>query len=72
MRTRLAYEGRIFRVEFYERVNGEAPAEKWLESLPVSAQQKFAALFVRLGDHGKIWNERKFKHLEGSDLRIQG
>lgn len=23
--------------------------------------------FVRLGDHGKIWNERKFKHLEGSD-----
>jgi phage-related protein len=28
---------------------------------------KFAALFQRLGDHGKIWNEQKFKHLTGTN-----
>ena len=36
--------------------------------LPMASyQQKFAALFVRMGDTGKIWNERKFKHLTGTD-----
>ncbi len=30
-------------------------------------RQKFAALFSRMGDTGKIWNERKFKHLTETD-----
>jgi phage-related protein len=30
-------------------------------------QQKFAALFVMLGNVGKIFNEQKFKHLSGTD-----
>jgi phage-related protein len=65
--TRLVYEGEIFKVEFYVRPSGEAPAEEWLESTSESMQQKFAALFSWLGDQGKIWNERKFKHLTESD-----
>ena len=28
---------------------------------------KFASLFAWIGDHGKILNERKFKHLSGTD-----
>ena len=43
------------------------PAEEWLEGLSEVKQQKFAALFAWMADQGKIWNERKFKHLTGSD-----
>src|SRR6185437_2693477 len=61
--TRLVYDGTVFRIEFYVAPNGNIPAEDWLERIPLEAQQKFAALFARMGDTGKIWNERKFKHL---------
>jgi hypothetical protein len=33
----------------------------------VKIQQKFAALFAWIGDHGEIFNERKFKHLTGAE-----
>ena len=65
--TRLVYDGTVLRIEFYVAQNGAVPAEDWLEQLSVAAQQNFAALFVRMGDSGKIWNERKFKHLTGTD-----
>lgn len=65
--SRLVYDGAVFRVEFYVALGGIAPAEAWLEQLPLAAQQKFAALFARMGDTGKIWNERKFKHLTETD-----
>jgi phage-related protein len=61
--SRLVYDGTVFRIECYVTTHGAAPAEDWLEQLPLAAQQKFAALFARMGDTGKIWNERKFKHL---------
>jgi phage-related protein len=65
--SRLVYDGAVFRIEFYVAPNGTAPAEEWLDQLPLGTQQKFAALFVRMGDTGKIWNERKFKHLTETD-----
>lgn len=65
--SRLVYKGTVLRIEFYVALNGTIPAEDWLEQLSVAAQQKFAALFVRMGDTGKIWNERKFKHLTGTN-----
>lgn len=65
--TRLVYDGTVLRIEFYVAPNGTIPTEDWLEQLSITAQQKFAALFVRMGDTGKIWNERKFKHLTGTD-----
>lgn len=65
--TRLVYRGAMLSIEFYVTHGGTVPAEEWLEQLPLSIQQKFAALFVRMGDTGKIWNERKFKHLTGTD-----
>ncbi len=65
--TRLVYDGAVFQIEFYVTPSGTAPAEDWLEQLPATAQQKFAALFARMGDTGKIWNERKFKHLTETD-----
>ncbi len=65
--TTLAYAGRVFDIEFYRRESGEVLAEEWLESMPLQVQQKFAALFSWIGDHGRISNEQKFKHLSGSE-----
>jgi phage-related protein len=65
--SRLAYDGAVFKIEFYVAPGGAAPTEGWLERLPLGGQQKFAALFARTGDTGKIWNERKFKHLTETD-----
>ena len=65
--SRLVYDGAVFRVEFYVAPSRAAPAEAWLEQLPIGGQQKFAALFARMGDTGKIWNECKFKHLTETD-----
>ena len=65
--SRLVYDDPALSVEFYVTSNGAAPAEEWLEQLPLAVQQKFAALFARMGDTGKIWNERKFKHLTETD-----
>lgn len=67
MKTRLIYDGDIFRIEACVTDSGHTLAEEWLETLSANLQKKFAALFVRLGDHGKIWNEQKFKHLEGTN-----
>jgi phage-related protein len=64
--TRLIYKGEVFQIESYVALSGEAFAEEWLDSLPLPMQQKFAVLFSRLGDQGKIWNEQKFKHLSGT------
>jgi hypothetical protein len=55
--SRLVYNGAMLRVEFYVARNGIIPAEEWLEQLSLVRQQKFAALFARMGDIGKIWNE---------------
>ncbi len=65
--SRLTYAGTAFRVEFYVAPDGGAPAEEWLEAQTAPVQAKFAALFAWLGDQGRIWNERKFKHLTGSE-----
>ncbi|MBF0360641.1 MAG: type II toxin-antitoxin system RelE/ParE family toxin [Oligoflexia bacterium] len=61
--TEIVYEGSIFTIESYTNTSGKNLTIDWLEQLNISYQAKFAALFARLGDHGKIFNERKFKHL---------
>lgn len=66
-KSKLVHQGKALRLEFYVSETGEVPAEEWLENQPDIKQQKFAALFAWIADHGKIWNERKFKHLTGSD-----
>ncbi|MEP6959810.1 MAG: type II toxin-antitoxin system RelE/ParE family toxin [Nitrospirota bacterium] len=64
---RLVYDGAALSIEFCVTWIGSIPAEEWLEQLPLAIQQKFAALFARMGDTGKIWNKRKFKHLTEMD-----
>lgn len=69
--SRLVYNGAVLRIEFYITPNGGAPAEEWLEQLPLGSQQKFAALFPRMGDTGKIWNEHKFKPLTETEQNFE-
>mgnify|MGYP007034155631 FL=1 len=36
--SRLVYDGAVFRIEFYVAPGGAAPAEVWLEQLPLGGQ----------------------------------
>lgn len=63
----MVHEGEIFKIEAYTSESGKNLTIDWLESLSEQDQAKFATLFVRLADHGKIYNEQKFKHLTGTD-----
>jgi phage-related protein len=65
--TKSIYRGQVFHVEAMVFGNGSIPAEEWLDLQSWEQQQKFAALFKMLADAGKLWNEHKFKHLEGSN-----
>ena len=65
--TKLIYEGEIFRIEAYINKSNETLSIDWLEKQSEKCQSKFAVLFDRLANHGKIYNENKFKHLEGSN-----
>lgn len=58
--------GNVFLIEALVAEQGGPLALKFLESLSEKEQAQLAALFQRLADTGKIWNEQKFKHLEGS------
>ncbi len=64
---RSVYAGQVFKIEAYVTEGGECLAEAWLDRQSEAMQKRFVALFMTLGDQGKIWNETKFKHLEGSD-----
>jgi phage-related protein len=59
----LIYEGSIFTIWAYKKDSGEIPAVELMEELSENFQVKFASLFTQLGNQGKIYNEKKFKHL---------
>jgi phage-related protein len=65
--TELVARGNVFAIEAFISDQGGALALKFLETLSEKEQVQLAALFQRLADTGKIWNEQKFKHLEGTD-----
>jgi phage-related protein len=47
-------------------LDGNSPAQEFLDQLAEADQQKLAALFARMADHGVVTNEEKFKKLEGA------
>ena len=65
--SKLIYEGDIFKIEAYTTDKHETPVLEWPEASPERLQVKFAALFKRLADNGRIYNEQKFKHLTGTE-----
>lgn len=68
MEEPVAYRGCKFSIQYAVRANGSCPAKDFYESLSPGDQAKIMALFIRMGDQGRISNEQKFKSIEGTRL----
>lgn len=63
----IAYPGSKFTVEWYYNEKGKSEALNYYKKLDDTERAKILALFVRIGDHGKINNKEKFRN-EGDDI----
>ncbi len=63
----IAYEGRIFRIEWYVDEKGESQALDFADSMPENHIGKLIHLFEVMGDIGKIHDITKFRH-EGDQI----
>lgn len=61
-----------YEVEFYQKDNGEIPAEKFLCSLDKKLRAKFAGLILILKDKGNLLREPYSKHLEDGIYELRG
>jgi len=69
MERPIAYAGPVMTVVFAVCVNGCAYGLDFYRSEMDDAERaKLHALFVRMGDSGRIRDDRKFKRIEGTDL----
>ncbi len=60
------YRGPQRTVVFAKLNGGSEPAKQFYESLDDEGRDAFDALFILMGDHGKITNPEKFRHKVGS------
>ncbi len=63
----IAYEGQIFRIEWYVDAKGESQALDYSNEMPESHIGKFMHLLEVMGDIGKIHDETKFRN-EGDKI----
>jgi|ERR1035437_3310380 hypothetical protein len=69
MQRPIAYAGPVRTVVFAVCASGSALGLVfYCNELDESEQAKLQALFVRMGETGVIRDDRKFKHIEGTDL----
>lgn len=61
-----------FEIEFYQKANGETPAEEFLCSLDKKLRAKFAGLILILKDKGNSLREPYSKHLEDGIYELRG
>ncbi len=66
MSERVAYAGSKVIIEFAELPDGRMPAFDFFDQQERRCQARLYALFQRLGEAGRIHNERQFKKLEGA------
>jgi phage-related protein len=65
------YIGRTCNLDYACRSNGSYPAEEFVKNLTQAEQIKLSHVLQRLIDTGKVWNEEKFKKLEGAIWEIK-
>ena len=63
----MAYEGSEFTIEWYFNEQDKSIALKYYNGLALSRKKKLVHLFYELGDLGKIYNKKKFRH-EGHQI----
>ncbi len=59
------YQGRTCKVDWGCCLNGKKPAKSFMDGLTQAEQIKLSHILQKLLDEGKVWNEQKFKKLEG-------
>ena len=61
-----------FQIEFYEKLDGEVPAEEFLNSLDKKMQAKLAGLMEILQEYGNQLREPYSKHLSEGIFELRG
>jgi phage-related protein len=67
MAAYVVYTGERLKIEFAICLDRSLPAKQFFDRLDAKDQRKLMVLFQWLADHGKIFNEEKFKKIEGTD-----
>jgi phage-related protein len=67
MMQRVAYEGTEFTIEWFYDQKGHSQALEYFKEQSKTEQRKLLNLFRLMGDHGKIFDETKFRH-EGDGI----
>lgn len=67
MKTFLLYQGESFRIEWYWSESGQSQPLEYFQSLDDTQKSKAIALFMRMGDIGKIFDKTKFRN-EGDKI----
>lgn len=62
MTQRVAYEGSEFTIEWYYDEKGSSQALEYFREQPKEQQRKLFNLFRLMADHGKIFDETKFRN----------
>ena len=61
-KSRIAYEGEEFTIEWYLDGKGKSQPKEYYNDLSEDRKDKFFHLAKMLGDTGKIFNKEKFRH----------
>jgi hypothetical protein len=64
-RRPIHHQGPVRDIVFAVQDDGSSPAKEFLESLSVSDQDRFNALFIWMAEHGEIRNPEKFRFKVG-------
>ena len=67
MDQKIAYEGSCFTIEWFVEEKGHSPVLEYFLQQPKEKQRKILNLFRLIGDHGKIFDETKFRN-EGDGI----
>ncbi len=63
----IAYEGKIFTIEWYFTDKNKSPSKDYFQDLDLSQKKKSMNLFQLMGEVGKILNIEKFRN-EGNGI----
>ena len=67
MKKYIAYEGRLYTIEWYFDDRGKSKARKYYDELPNERKRKAINLFRLMAEHGIIMDETKFRN-EGDKI----
>ncbi len=64
----IVYRGALRTIEYAVLPDGRMPAKDFFDERSAKDKSRLLSLFERLGDHGRINNDQKFKKIVGTDF----